>query len=126
MKNRVIGFLAAISLGCAASAAFAHHSFAAYDMSKNIAFVGVVDSVKFRNPHIEMTLKHETADGKTEIIHFVEGAPANMLVRMGLAPSMVKPGTKITAIGAPRKDAPDKYFLKTIILADGHKFQSLK
>ncbi len=126
MKNRLLVFLVAIVLGSAATMASAHHSFAAYDMSKNIEFVGVVDSVKFRNPHIEMTLKHKTADGKTEIIHFVEGAPANMLVRMGLKPSMLKPGTKITAIGAPRKDEPDKYFLKTVILADGQKFQSLK
>lgn len=104
----------------------AHHSFAAYDMKHSVTFVGVVDTVKFRNPHIAMTLKVTDGNGEERIIHFVEGAPANMLVRMGLKPSYVKAGTKITAIGAPRKDNPNEYFLKTIILPDGRKFQSLK
>jgi hypothetical protein len=125
MKNLLMGSLVAAGLVWAAGVS-AHHSFAGYDMAQNIEFVGTVDEVKFRNPHISMTLKHTKKDGEEEIIHFVEGAPANMLVRMGLDPSFIKPGTKITAIGAPRKDAPDEYFLKTIILEDGRRFQSLK
>lgn len=125
MKNTLIGAFSVVVLAYA-SAAPAHHSFAAYDMSQNIEFVGTVDEVKFRNPHIQMTLKRTTPDGKEEIIHFVEGAPANMLVRMGLQPAMIKPGAKITAIGSPRKDAPNEFFLKTIILEDGRQFQSLK
>jgi hypothetical protein len=125
MKNFVIGALSTVILASAGTAS-AHHSFAAYDMAQNIEFVGTVDEVKFRNPHIQMTLKRTTPDGKEEIIHFVEGAPANMLVRLGLQPAMIKPGAKITAIGSPRKDAPNEYFLKTIILADGRQFQSLK
>jgi hypothetical protein len=125
MKNFVIGALSTVILASAGTAS-AHHSFAAYDMAQNIEFVGTVDEVKFRNPHIQVTLKRTTPDGKEEIIHFVEGAPANMLVRLGLQPAMIKPGAKITAIGSPRKDAPNEYFLKTIILADGRQFQSLK
>jgi hypothetical protein len=125
MKNFVIGALSTVILASAGTAS-AHHSFAAYDMAQNIEFVGTVDEVKFRNPHIQMTLKRTTPDGKEEIIHFVEGAPANMLVRLGLQPAMIKPGAKITAIGSPRKDAPNEFFLKTIILADGRQFQSLK
>lgn len=125
MKKTLIVSLCATAVVYAASAA-AHHSFAAYDMQHEVTFVGVVDTVEFRNPHISMTLKVKDENGKDEIIHFVEGAPANMLVRMGLKPSYVTAGTKITAIGAPRRDAPDEYFLKTIILEDGRKFQSLK
>jgi hypothetical protein len=117
--------LLAAALAYAGGAA-AHHSFAPYDMTKQITFVGTIQSVKFRNPHIAMTLKQVEQDGSVKIIHFVEGAPANMLARMGLLPSMLKVGTKITAIGSPRKDAPNKYFLRTVILADGRKFNSLK
>jgi hypothetical protein len=105
-----------------ATAASAHHSFAVYDMQHEVTFKGVVDTVQFRNPHMAMTLKHEKPDGTKEIIHFVEGAPANMLVRMGLTPEMIKPGQEITAIGAPRKDDPNAYFLKSIILPDGKRF----
>jgi hypothetical protein len=121
--------LLAPSLALAAAYALpasAHHSFAAYDITRSVEVAGTVATLKFRNPHIEMTLELRNKDGKAEIVHFVDGAPANMLVRMGLEPDLIKPGTKITAIGSPRKDTPTEYFLKTIILADGRKFESLK
>ena len=41
-----------------------------------------------------MTLTHLKADGSKETINFVEGAPANMLVRMGLDPAVIAPGQK--------------------------------
>jgi hypothetical protein len=56
------------------------------------------------------------------VIDFVEGAPANMLVRRGLKPAMIQPGSVIKAVGAPRFDNPDAYFLKELILDDGSRF----
>ena len=123
--NRTITARLAAALAALTLPAAAHHSFAVYDMTQNIEFKGVVDTVKFRNPHMAMTLKHTKADGSTEIINFVEGAPANMLVRMGLDPAVIAPGQEITAIGAPRKDDPTSYFLKAIVLKDGTRFQSV-
>jgi hypothetical protein len=117
--------LAAALAAAALSPAHAHHSFAIYDMTQNIEFKGVVETLKFRNPHMAMTLIHTKPDGTKETINFVEGAPANMLVRMGLDPAAIAPGQEITAIGAPRKDDPNSYFLKAVILADGTKFQSV-
>jgi len=102
--------------------AVAHHSFAIYDMTQNIEFEGVVATLKMRNPHMAMTLERTKADGTKETINFVEGAPANMIVRMGLKPEDIAPGKKIRAIGAPRRDKPTDFFLKVIILPDGQKF----
>jgi hypothetical protein len=120
-------FIAAIGAALAALAlpSLAHHSFAIYDMAQNIEFKGTVETLKFRNPHMAMTLTHVKADGSKETIKFVEGAPANMLVRMGLDPAVIAPGEEITAIGAPRRDDPTAYFLKAIILKDGTKFVSV-
>jgi Family of unknown function (DUF6152) len=109
----------------AAAAASAHHSFAVYDMDQNVEFKGVVETLKFRNPHMAMTLTVTKDNGAKETINFVEGAPANMLVRMGLKPDAIEPGRSITAIGAPRHDDPNAYFLKAIILEDGQRFQSV-
>jgi hypothetical protein len=81
-----------------------------------------VETVKFRNPHIAMTLKTVDAEGKEQIIDFIEGAPANMLVRSGLRPEMVKPGAHITAIGSPLLEDNTKYFLRIIRLDDGSEF----
>jgi hypothetical protein len=115
---------ALIATACALTAlpAAAHHSFAVYDMPQNIQFEGVVETVKLRNPHMALTLVQTKPDGSKETINFVEGAPANMIVRMGLKPEDVAPGKKIKAIGAPRRDKPTEFFLKAIILPDGQKF----
>jgi len=118
-------YVAALMCGLAVSAAspaLGHHSFAVYDFEQQIPFEGVVATLSFKNPHIAMTLTHTRADGSTETIDFVEGAPANMAVRGGLTPEMIKPGTKVTAIGSPRRDNPNAFFLRHIRLADGREF----
>jgi hypothetical protein len=114
--------VAAVLAAAALSPAGAHHSFAIYDMSQNVEFEGVVDTVKMRNPHMALTLKVAQPDGSTRIVNFVEGAPANMIVRMGLNPADVAPGKPIKTIGAPRRDDPNAFFLKAIILPDGKRY----
>lgn len=124
MKELVNGLLVAALTAVAVPAA-AHHSFAIYDMTQNIEFDGVVETLKMRNPHMAMTLTVTNADGTTKTINFVEGAPANMIVRMGLNPADVAPGKTIKAVGAPRKDDANAYFLKAIVLPDGRKYVSV-
>jgi len=123
--NRKITALFAAGLAAIVLPAAAHHSFAVWDMTQNIEFKGVVESLKFRNPHMAMTLTQTKPDGTKETINFTEGAPANMLVRMGLDPAVIAPGQEITVIGAPRKDDPNQYFIKSIVLKDGTRFQSI-
>lgn len=121
MKKPLIGLAAAVFVA-AALPATAHHSFAVYDMDQSIAFDGVVETLKLRNPHIAMTLTVTKDDGTRGTINFIEGAPANMLVRMGLDPADIAVGKPIKAIGAPLRDDPHAYFLKAIILPDGRRF----
>lgn len=125
-KSGGIRVLASAALLLAAMSAYAHHSFAIYDFTQRIPFEGVVDSVNFRNPHIAMTLAVEGDDGKKQIVEFVEGAPANMLARLGLRPAMIAPGTHITAIGSPLRDDPTKFFLRSVILDDGREFDATR
>ena len=115
---------AAIAVGSVPAAA--HHSFAIYDMQQDVEFHGVIETVKLRNPHMAMTLTVTTESGEKKTIDFVEGAPANMLARLGLRPEMIPVGQEITAIGAPRRDNPDAWFLKAIILPDGTRFNALQ
>ncbi len=121
MKKLCYGSFVAAFAALALPAA-AHHSFAIYDMTQNIEFEGVVETVKMRNPHMALTLTVTKPDGTTQTINFVEGAPANMIVRMGLNPADVAAGKPIKTIGAPRRDDPNAYFLKAIILPDGRRF----
>jgi Family of unknown function (DUF6152) len=78
--------------------------------------------LNFKNPHIAMTLTRTLENGDTETIEFIEGAPANMLVRNGLRPKMIAPGTKITAVGSPLREDPTQFFLRKVILEDGQEF----
>ena len=123
--NKLLNGLLVAALTAVAIPAAAHHSFAIYDMTQNIEFDGVVETLKMRNPHMAMTLTVTNPDGTKKTINFVEGAPANMIVRMGLNPADVAAGKPIKAIGAPRKDDPNAYFLKAIILPDGRKYVSV-
>ena len=120
--RRYVAALTCVLAVAAALPAFGHHSFAVYDFEQQIPFEGVVATLSFKNPHMAMTLTHTRPDGSTETIDFVEGAPANMAVRGGLTPDMIKPGTKIIAIGSPRRDNPNVFFLRHVRLADGREF----
>lgn len=118
--------IAAIVLNLlAVNQAGSHHSFAVYDFATEIAFEGTVATLNFKNPHIAMTLSYQDDNGEMQIADFVEGAPANMLVRSGFDPSWLAPGSRITAIGSPRHDNPDAFFLKSVILEDGTEHRSI-
>ena len=123
MLRRLLVVLAAA--GAWALPVAAHHSFAIYDMEQNVEFEGVVETLKMRNPHMALTLETTAADGTKRIVNFVEGAPANMIVRLGLSPDDVAPGKSIKAIGAPRRDDPNAFFLKAIILPDGRRYNAI-
>ena len=121
MNLRLTGLLAA-AIAAVTLPAAAHHSFAIYDMSQNVEFEGVVETVKLRNPHMALRLTVTESDGTKRTVNFVEGAPANMIVRMGLNPADIAVGQPIKTIGAPRRDDANAYFLKAIILPDGRRF----
>ena len=124
--TRIALCLLGATVAAAGAPALAHHSFAIYDMQQNVEFKGVIETVKLRNPHMAMTLTVTNDKGEQQTINFVEGAPANMLARLGLRPAMIEPGQAITAIGAPRHDNPDAWFLKAIVLPDGTRFNALQ
>ena len=102
--------------------AAAHHSLAPYDVEQSIHFDGVVETLHLQNPHISLTLTVTKGDGTQGTVNFIEGVPAAMLTRMGLTAADLAVGKPVKAIGAPRHDAPNLYFLKGIILPDGRRF----
>ena len=116
----VAGLVSALLVFTAASA---HHSFAVYDFSQQIEFVGTVETLNFKNPHIAMTLKATSGDSAGEVIDFIEGAPANMLARKGLVPDLIAVGTEITVFGSPLIEDPSKFFIRRIRLEDGREFE---
>jgi hypothetical protein len=125
MQKHLCTALSASLLALAVSVpALAHHSFAVFDFQTQIPFDGTIETVKFRNPHIALTLKVKNPDGSEKIIDFIEGAPANMLVRQGLRPEQIATGTHVIAVGSPLLEDPTKFFLRNIKLDDGSEFKN--
>ena len=102
--------------------AAAHHSLASYDVDQSIRFDGVVETLRLQNPHIALTLTVTKADGTRGTISFAEGPAIGMLQHFGLTEADLGIGKPIQAIGAPRRDDPNVYYLMAIILADGRRF----
>lgn len=82
-----------------ATPTLAHHSFAMFDMQKQVSLTGTVKEFQFNNPHcfIQLMVKGK---GEPEEWSIEMGAPAH-LIRQGWNPSTLKRGDKITVVVNP-------------------------
>ncbi|HYR87486.1 MAG TPA: DUF6152 family protein [Terriglobia bacterium] len=86
-----------------AGPAFAHHSFAMFDFSKEVTVVGEVKEFLWRNPHMHILMN--VSDGKGGIVEYdIEGGTPNNLRRNGWTADTLKPGDKISVVMRPLKN----------------------
>jgi hypothetical protein len=111
--------LAVVSVVIAVPAA-AHHSAAvAYDVDKTISVKGVISEVKWVNPHTWIFVDAKDEAGKAVKWGF-EGKVPNQLIRLGITPSVLKPGIEVTITGHPARDASQNYCeVVEVTFADG-------
>jgi hypothetical protein len=89
--------------------AFAHHSAAvAYDINKTISVKGVISEVRWENPHTWIFVEQKDESGKVVKWGF-EGKVPNQLIRLGITPSVLKPGIEVTVSGHPARDASQNF-----------------
>ena len=97
MKDKVWMLLAGAGLSLAASAASAHHSFAAvYNMQQPITVKGTIVEVRLTNPHSWFYLDVKNQAGETERWAFEAGTPSGM-IRTGSAAAVAPVGATATA-----------------------------
>lgn len=90
-------------LALGAGAAFAHHSFAMFDMAAQKTLVGTVKDMQWTNPHIWVQVL--APDDKGEQVEWsIEGGSPNGLSRSGWHRNTVKAGDKIEITIHPLKD----------------------
>jgi hypothetical protein len=108
----------ALALAALAAPAAAHHSGAMFDRSKKVTVSGVITEFLYANPHSWIDLNVTGADGKVVEWAFEGGAPSQMK-SVGLTPSVLKTGDKVTVTGYPLRDGrPAGAFLE-IVMPDG-------
>jgi hypothetical protein len=117
MRFPVIACLMVV-IGLSGGAAFAHHSFASFDMTKEVKISGTVAEVQYTNPHVWLFVDVATPKGATESWAIEAGGP-NILLRGGWKANSVKVGDKVEVTLHPMRDGKRGGSLVSIVLPGG-------
>jgi len=113
--------LAAAALISVPAGAWAHHSFAMFDQSKQVTVAGTVRDFEWTNPHAFIEV--EDAQGKT---WGVELNSPNNLVRQGWKRTILKPGDKVTVVLNPLRDGKPGGLFNAVTLPSGQVLGNAK
>jgi hypothetical protein len=109
-------WIAAIAL--AATPALAHHSFAAFDLTRTTEIQGTLKEFKFTNPHSWMVVS-VTDDKGNSAEWTIEGLSPGALAAKGIKRSAFKSGDKIAVTLNPLRSGENGGSLVSARLADG-------
>lgn len=101
-----------------ATAALAHHSIAAYDLSRSLETSGTVKEFFWTSPHSFLEMVVPTSSGGTDVWTIETGTP-NSNARAGWRKDSIKAGDRIQVTLIPSKDGSLHGLLRTLVLPDG-------
>jgi len=103
--------------------AFAHHNYRLrFDDSTEITLIGVVTNFDWKNPHIEIFIDVEDADGNVANWVLPTAAPV-VATRSGVTPETVVPGDTLVVTGWPARDGSKEMRAWVMTLEDGTSLQ---
>ncbi|HYR83335.1 MAG TPA: DUF6152 family protein [Terriglobia bacterium] len=116
-KFSPIACLCGVMIGLGGSA-FAHHSPAVFDRTKEVKLVGVVKEFRWSNPHsfIELNVRNDKGEIDTWA---VEMNPPGYLVKAGWKSTTVKPGDEVTVVIHPLRTSEAAGQFVSITLSNG-------
>jgi hypothetical protein len=108
---------AAVCLWAAATAALAHHSFAAqYDSNKPVSLRGYVTNIEWSNPHVYFYIDVENADGEIENWG-IEMGPPHMLQDAGWKRNSMDIGDELLVEATRARDGSTTANARSVTLA---------
>jgi hypothetical protein len=116
--TRFLGFVLLI----VSTTAFAHHSFAMFDMQKDLELHGVAKSFTWESPHTWLQLMVTNSSG-TPVEWSIETGAPNVLYKRGFRPTSVQAGDGVTVVVHPLRDGRPGGSLVSAILRDGTKLE---
>ena len=113
---KLLAFCAAALL--VAPPAFGHHSFAMFDLTKEVTLVGTIKEVQFTNPHVWLQVL--VPDGKGGQVEWsIEAGAPGMLLRTGWKPTTLRFGDKVTIVTHPARSGATNGSLVRVTIPDG-------
>jgi Family of unknown function (DUF6152) len=103
---------------CASLPAWAHHSGAMFDNTKEATITGTITEFNWTNPHASFKVAVTNAAGKEDIWAIEMNSPQN-LVPQGWKRTTLKQGDKVTVVVRPLRDGKPGGSYMSITLADG-------
>jgi hypothetical protein len=103
--------------------AWAHHSFAMFDMTKTLTITGAVKDFQWSNPHSWLYVLGSEA-GKPPETWSLEGLSPSMLTRKGWRSTDLKVGDKVTVVVIPLRDGTFGGAFSLVTLPDGRTLES--
>lgn len=107
-----------LALAATTIPAFAHHSYAEFDLDKKLTLEGTVKEFQWTNPHSWLLVMVPNASGQEEQ-WAIELNSVSLLAERGWKPKTVKPGDKIAITFHPMKNGSKAGSYMAIKLPDG-------
>ncbi len=102
-RTCVVSCMAAVLL-CGSAAAWAHHSFAMFDLTKPVEVKGTVKEFRFVNPHSWVILSVKDKKGKEIDFPIETNGSFYLAKRQGWKRDSLKPGDVVVARVHPMRD----------------------
>jgi hypothetical protein len=105
----------------AAGPAFAHHSRAMFDMTKNVTYRGVVKDYRWQNPHslIVITVRPDVDNPSMAETWDIEASATDLMTTRGWTRTTYKAGDPVTIVAHPNRNGSRTVLLFYAIRADG-------
>ena len=117
MRFQLAAAAALVSSSLSASAD-AHHSFAMFDMAKEVTVKGTVKRFQWTNPHAYIQVVSKDASGKDVEWSMEMGAPMYLYAR-GWRPSSLKAGMEVSVTLNPLRNGKPGGVVRDVTTADG-------
>ena len=110
--------VAALALAVTSTPAAPHHSFAMFDMGKEVTVKGTVKKFQWTNPHAYIQLIAKDASGKEVEYSLEMGAPMYLYAR-GWRPGSLKAGMEVSVTLNPLRNGKPGGVVRDVTTADG-------
>ena len=116
--RKYLALAAAVALALPGGQAGAHHSFAMFDLQKQVTVSGTVRQFQWTNPHAYIQLVAKDASGNDVEWSMEMGAPMYLYAR-GWRPGSLKAGMDISVTLNPLRNGKPGGVVRDVTTADG-------